>query len=179
MMCGCSPIVITRGGEDITSGTKAPAEGPRRAFARPRRCSPPYPTTAGAPMSIAVKRVATPEGGYFLWLDLAEGTDTVALLAEAKNEGVSFVAGPDFMIEGGDLTLDPQGDADAVWVFQMATTLTVGGPGAAAPQSIILIPPAQSKNVFWQVGSAATINAAGGGTSIASSGGTRRRTATD
>jgi DNA-binding transcriptional MocR family regulator len=42
-----------------------------------------------------------PDGGYFLWLDLAEGTDTVALLAESKAEGVSFVAGPDFMIKGG------------------------------------------------------------------------------
>jgi 2-aminoadipate transaminase len=42
-----------------------------------------------------------PGGGYFLWLDLAEGTDTMALLAEAKAEGVAFVAGPDFMIEGG------------------------------------------------------------------------------
>ena len=41
-----------------------------------------------------------PAGGYFLWLDLAAGTDTVALLSEAKAEGVSFVAGPDFMIEG-------------------------------------------------------------------------------
>ena len=46
-----------------------------------------------------------PEGGYFLWLDLAEGTDTVALLAEAKAGGVSFVAGPDFMIEGGENSL--------------------------------------------------------------------------
>jgi 2-aminoadipate transaminase len=46
-----------------------------------------------------------PDGGYFLWLDLAEGTDTVALLAEAKSEGVSFVAGPDFMIEGGENSL--------------------------------------------------------------------------
>jgi 2-aminoadipate transaminase len=42
-----------------------------------------------------------PDGGYFLWLDLAEGTDTSALLAEAKAHGVSFVAGPDFMIDGG------------------------------------------------------------------------------
>jgi len=42
-----------------------------------------------------------PGGGYFLWLDLAEGTDTPTLLAEAKGEGVAFVAGPDFMIEGG------------------------------------------------------------------------------
>ena len=46
-----------------------------------------------------------PEGGYFLWLDLAEGTDTDALLAEAKADGVSFVAGPDFMIEGGENSL--------------------------------------------------------------------------
>jgi 2-aminoadipate transaminase len=46
-----------------------------------------------------------PEGGYFLWLDLAEGTDTPALLAEAKGEGVAFVAGPDFMIEGGESSL--------------------------------------------------------------------------
>ncbi|HEX3733841.1 MAG TPA: PLP-dependent aminotransferase family protein [Solirubrobacterales bacterium] len=46
-----------------------------------------------------------PEGGYFLWLDLAAGTDTSVLLAEAKSDGVSFVAGPDFMIEGGENSL--------------------------------------------------------------------------
>src|SRR6478672_498712 len=46
-----------------------------------------------------------PGGGYFLWLDLAEGTDTSALLAEAKGEGVAFVAGPDFMIDGGTNSL--------------------------------------------------------------------------
>lgn len=46
-----------------------------------------------------------PGGGYFLWLDLAEGTDTTSLLAEAKSEGVAFVAGPDFMIEGGGNSL--------------------------------------------------------------------------
>jgi hypothetical protein len=71
-----------------------------------------------------------------------------------------------FLIEGGDLTLDAQGDANATWVFQMASTLTVGGPGAAAPQSIILAGGALAKNVFWQVGSTATINAAGGGTMV-------------
>ena len=71
-----------------------------------------------------------------------------------------------FMIEGGNLTLDAQGNANAVWVFQMATTLTVGGPGAAFPQSIILSGGALAKNVYWQVGSFATINAAGGGTMV-------------
>src|ERR1019366_6928681 len=66
----------------------------------------------------------------------------------------------------GDLTLDGQGNANAVWVFQMATTLTVGGPGAAFPRSVNLINGAQAKNVFWQVGTFATINAGGGGTMV-------------
>ncbi len=46
-----------------------------------------------------------PEGGYFLWLDLAGDVDTTELLAEAKIEGVAFVAGPDFMLEGGSNSL--------------------------------------------------------------------------
>ena len=80
--------------------------------------------------------------------------------------GVYPSASGSFMIQGGNLTLDAQGDANAVWVFQMATTLTVGGPGAAAPARIILANGAQAKNVYWQVGSAATINAGGGGTMV-------------
>ncbi|MGN6275594.1 MAG: PLP-dependent aminotransferase family protein [Solirubrobacterales bacterium] len=46
-----------------------------------------------------------PDGGYFLWLDLAEDANTPALLAEAKEHGVTFVSGPDFMIEGGERSL--------------------------------------------------------------------------
>jgi len=80
--------------------------------------------------------------------------------------GVYTAAAGSFMIQGGDLTLDAQGNANAVWVFQMATSLTVGGPGTAFPSSVILANGAQAKNVFWQVGSAATINAAGGGTMV-------------
>ncbi|HEX4751331.1 MAG TPA: PLP-dependent aminotransferase family protein [Solirubrobacterales bacterium] len=69
-----------------------------------------------------------PQGGYFLWLDLAEGTDTKALLAEAKGEGVSFVAGPDFMMSGGEnslrLSFAPVPAADAAeGVARIATAL--------------------------------------------------------
>jgi hypothetical protein len=78
--------------------------------------------------------------------------------------GIYQAAGGSFLITGSDLTLDAGGDANAVWVFQMASTLTVGAPGA--PRSITLIRGAQAKNVFWYVGSAATINAAGGGTMV-------------
>ena len=78
--------------------------------------------------------------------------------------GVYKSAGATFQITGSDLTLDGQGDVNAVWVFQTAAALTVGAAGA--PRSVILINGAQAKNVFWQVGSAATINAAGGGTMV-------------
>jgi DNA-binding transcriptional MocR family regulator len=50
-------------------------------------------------------RFVTPQGGYFLWVDLPEGTD-VALLAEgAAERGVVFVKGTDFLLEGGDNSL--------------------------------------------------------------------------
>ncbi|MHB8655039.1 MAG: Ig-like domain-containing protein [Terriglobia bacterium] len=69
-------------------------------------------------------------------------------------------------ITAGDLTLDAQGNPNAVWVFQMATSLTVGIAGPTGARNVILINGAQAKNVYWQVGSAATINAAGGGTFV-------------
>jgi len=54
---------------------------------------------------IPAAEFVVPGGGYFLWLDLAEGTDTRLALASAKEEGVAFVAGPDFMLEGGERSL--------------------------------------------------------------------------
>jgi len=65
-----------------------------------------------------------------------------------------------FKITNGDLTLDAQGDANAVFVFQTASALTVGNSVA---RSVKLINGAQAKNVYWYVGSTAVINYAGGG----------------
>ena len=65
-------------------------------------------------------------------------------------------------LTGSDLTLN--GGANDVWIFQVGTSLTVGAP--AAPRSIILTGGADPANVYWRVGSAATINAAGGGTMV-------------
>jgi DNA-binding transcriptional MocR family regulator len=47
----------------------------------------------------------TPQGGYFLWIDLPDDYDTVAALDAAKAAGVAFVAGPDFLLEGGESSL--------------------------------------------------------------------------
>jgi DNA-binding transcriptional MocR family regulator len=50
-------------------------------------------------------RYVTPEGGYFLWVDLPEGTDVAALAAGAAERGVVFEKGTGFMIEGGESSL--------------------------------------------------------------------------
>jgi hypothetical protein len=71
-----------------------------------------------------------------------------------------------FTISNGNLTLDAQGDPNAVWVFQTAASLTVGIAGPTGAKSVVLINGALPKNVFWYVGSAATINGAGGGTMV-------------
>ena len=46
-----------------------------------------------------------PQGGYFLWVELPEGADVDALAAAAKDRGVIFVKGTDFVLEGGLNTL--------------------------------------------------------------------------
>jgi hypothetical protein len=88
--------------------------------------------------------------------------------------GVYKSASGTFKITNGNLTLDAMGDPNAEWVFQTASGLTVGIAGPAGARSVNLINGAQAKNVYWYVGSAATINAAGGGimsgTIIASAG---------
>ena len=52
----------------------------------------------------------------------------------------------------GALTLDAQGDPDAVFIFQIGSTLTT-----ASASTVNLINGAQACNVFWQVGSSATL----------------------
>jgi hypothetical protein len=77
--------------------------------------------------------------------------------------GIYKSAPGSYAISLGPLTLDAKGDPNAFWVFQMATSLTVGTP--TSNQSVLLVNGAQAKNVFWQVGSFATINGIlGGGT---------------
>ena len=64
------------------------------------------------------------------------------------------------MIITGDLTLDAQGNPDAVFIFQSDSTLKMAA-GAAPPgvrSRILLVNGAKASNVWWQVGSAATFN---------------------
>lgn len=90
----------------------------------------------------------------------AEGASSPAPATVAGDQGGKTLAPGIYkststlLIESGDLTLDAQGDANAVWIFQIASDFTtVGGAGG----NVILSGGAQAKNVFWQVGRSATI----------------------
>jgi len=52
----------------------------------------------------------------------------------------------------GTLTLDAEGDPNAVFIFQMGSTLVT-----ASGSQVVLINGAQACHVFWQVGSSATL----------------------
>lgn len=58
-----------------------------------------------------------------------------------------------FAITGSDLTLDAQGDANAVWIFQMPSSTLLVGNGI----KVTLAGGAQAGNIYWIVGSSATI----------------------
>lgn len=54
----------------------------------------------------------------------------------------------------GDLTLDANGNPNAQWIFQIGTTLIT-----PANANVLLINGASANNVFWQVGTSATLGA--------------------
>lgn len=67
-----------------------------------------------------------------------------------------YVNSSSVMISGAgpnnNLTLDAQGDANAVFIFKMSSTLTT-----ATSSQVILAGGAKASNVFWQVGSSAIL----------------------
>ncbi len=67
-------------------------------------------------------------------------------------------ASSSLLLSSGSVTLDAQGDPNAVFIFQIGSTLITG-----SNTSVVLVNGAQACNVFWQVGSSATL---GTGTSF-------------
>jgi hypothetical protein len=83
--------------------------------------------------SVAPIAVAGNLGGMTLYPGLYKSTSSLA-------------------ISSGDLTLDARGDANAVFIFQMASTLTT-----TSGRQVILSGNARPENIYWQVGSSATL----------------------
>jgi hypothetical protein len=82
-------------------------------------------------------------------------TDTISdgLGGTTRTTGVYSSVSGTFGITG-TLTLDAEGDPNAVFIFKATSTLST-----AADSTVNLINGAQSCNVFWQVGSSATLGA--------------------
>jgi Ice-binding-like len=75
------------------------------------------------------------------------------LAGQTLTPGVYTAASGTFGMSG-TLVLDGGGDADSVFIFQMGSTLITGSSG-----NVTFLNGAQACNVFWQVGSAATLGA--------------------
>ena len=105
-------------------------------------CGPPAPGTV-ASLAIATQARADAQAAFNALAALPPGSDPGAgqlgglVLAPA----VYTAAGSTFAITTGDLTLDAQNDANAVWVFQSSAALTVGL--SATPRRVFLINGAQ------------------------------------
>jgi hypothetical protein len=119
-------------------------------------CAPPAPGTP-ATLAVATQARADAQAAYNTLAGLPAGSDPGAgqLGGLVLAPGVYTAAGGTFALTTGNLTLDAQGDSNAVWVFQSSAALTVGL--TATPRSVLLVNGAQARNVFWQVGSSARI----------------------
>lgn len=85
--------------------------------------------------------------------DAAGRSPTAAVTADLAGQTLvaGVYSGPTLALTGS-LTLDAQGDPDAVFIFQAESTLVTGSASVVA-----LANGAQACNVFWQVGSSATL----------------------
>ena len=79
-------------------------------------------------------------------INLIDGNLGGQTLAPGLYKGVGL------SVTSGDLTLDAGGDRNAVFIFQMSETFTSTGG-----RKVFLTGGAQAANIFWQVGTSATL----------------------
>lgn len=87
--------------------------------------------------------------------DFAAGQSATPIGSELDGQALpAGVYASGTFLNSGTLTLDAENDPDAVFIFQMGSSLT-----AASNSTVNLINGADACNVFWQVGSSATLGA--------------------
>jgi hypothetical protein len=87
----------------------------------------------------------------------AMGRSTGAISLPGDLKGLTLAPGlysnsSSVMISSGNVTLDAKGDANATFIFQMGSTLTT-----FTNTKVILAGGAQAKNIYWVVGTSATL----------------------
>lgn len=138
--------------------------------------SPLFPADGGASSGaikadlLAAFLSITPPAGPPAAGTLAGATNLPAGTTLGEPTGSALVQGDNLFAPGvyqsltsimitGDLTLDAQGNPDAVFVFQSSSTIGTAA-GAAPPGAhtrILLVNGAKASNVWWQAGTSATL----------------------
>ena len=147
----------TAGNFSVLAGTTVTNEGPTTMSAHLGL----HPGTAvtGAPVASAYQIANGPalqgKNDLVTAYDDAAGQASTALptadLSSQRYTAGAYRASSSLLLAAGSVTLDAQGDPNAVFIFQIGSALTTM-PGT----SVALVNGAQACNVFWQVGSSAT-----------------------
>jgi hypothetical protein len=137
------PTVITGGNLGLSPGTSVTGFPPGTLVAPAvMHVTDQVAAQAQLDLTIAYNYAAGLAGGATLPADMTGQTFTPGLYNNATAVTLS----------GGTVTLDAQGNANSIFIFQVGTTLiTLGNT------QVVLKGGAQAKNVYWQVGSAATL----------------------
>jgi hypothetical protein len=101
-------------------------------------------TQAQTDLTSAYNQAATMAGGSVIAAGTYEGATTVL-------SGIYYVSASTLEV-GGILTLDAKDNPNACFIFQIGTALNVDGSA-----SVSLINGARAANVFWAVGTSATL----------------------
>jgi len=104
----------------------------------------PVAAKAEADLGIAYKNAVARPNASPLPADIGGMTISPGLYDAPVSLGIS-----------GTVTLDGRNDENSMFIFQIPSTLTVG-----VSSKVVLINKADACNVFWQVGSSATLNTA-------------------
>lgn len=117
---------------------------------------PPGTLTSPAAMFVADPTAAQAQLDLTAAYNYAAGVQGAAVLP-GDMSGLTFAPGvyktsSTVELSAGNVTLDAQGNANAVFIFQVGSTLTTLGS-----TQVILAGGAQAKNIFWQIGSSATL----------------------
>ena len=137
------PTIITGGDLGLSPGS-AVTGFPPGTLTTPAvmHLTDPTAATAESDLTTAYLYTAGLPGGAVLPGDLSGLTFTSGLYTNATT----------VMLSAGNVTLDALGDPNAVFIFQIGSTLTTIGS-----TQVILAGGAQAKNVYWQVSSSATL----------------------
>ncbi len=137
------PTVITGGDLGLSPGS-AVTGFPPGTLTSPAVMHVTDPAAAQAQLDLTTAYIYTAglPGGAVLPGDLSGLTFAPGLYSTAST----------VMLSAGNVTLDGQGDVNAVFIFQIGSTLTT-----LASTQVVLSGGTQAKNVFWQTGSAATL----------------------